>query len=178
MERHSPPAASGTARTFGIALRKNTGWGGFQSTTAPAFMVVKTGAGGRRNLSTIILVARRWSCGWRKQPEYRRRSCLPRNAWRFQADQVELVIARQSGRLSRGPLSKIGSDKNPSRAEINFFNQINVICPVQSPAKKYFCFAEAKSLLYSRHPVPQRGVSGSSETRGGERWTRQRQARQ
>jgi hypothetical protein len=26
------------------------------------------------------------------------------------------------------------------------------------------------------HPVPQRGVSGSSETRGGMRWTRQRQA--
>jgi hypothetical protein len=26
------------------------------------------------------------------------------------------------------------------------------------------------------HPVPPRGVSGSSETRGGMRWTRQRQA--
>ena len=31
-----------------------------------------------------------------------------------------------------------------------------------------------KSILELSHPVPQRGVSGSSETRDGMRWTRQR----
>ena len=34
-----------------------------------------------------------------------------------------------------------------------------------------------KSILELSHPVPQRGVSRSSRTRGGMRWTRQRFAR-
>jgi hypothetical protein len=47
--------------------------------------------------------------------------------------------------------------QKPLRQKINFFNQINLICPVQSLAKKYFCFSESKSPLYSRHPVPPKG---------------------
>jgi hypothetical protein len=63
------------------------------------------------------------------------------------------------------------------RQKSNFFNPINVICPVQSPFAKIFPFPPTPNQIHNfRHPVPQRGVSGSSETRGGMRWTRQRQA--
>src|SRR5258705_13855096 len=41
---------------------------------------------------------------------------------------------------------------------------------------KNICCHLTKSNLELSHPVPQRGVSGSSETRDGMRWTRQRQA--
>src|SRR4030088_950901 len=37
-------------------------------------------------------------------------------------------------------------------------------CLVQPQLKKYFCFSEIKSVVYPRHPVPQRGVSRSSRT--------------
>jgi hypothetical protein len=71
------------------------------------------------------------------------------------------------------------SSKNPLRAEINFFNQINVICPVQSQSKKYFRFTELDSRLYSPPSRPTKGAyHDRRDTRGGERWTRQRQARQ
>jgi hypothetical protein len=45
-----------------------------------------------------------------------------------------------------------------------------------SDFQKYSLVVYPKSPSYFPHPVPQRGVSGSSETRGGVRWTRQRQA--
>jgi hypothetical protein len=63
--------------------------------------------------------------------------------------------------------------KKPLRRKINFLSQINLICPVQSLSKKYFCFSEAKSSLYSLHPVPLKGAyHDRRETRGGVRWTR------
>jgi hypothetical protein len=37
--------------------------------------------------------------------------------------------------------------KKTLRRKTNFLSQINLICPVQSPSKKYFCFSETKSLL-------------------------------
>ena len=44
---------------------------------------------------------------------------------------------------------------------------------VQSLPKKYFCFSEVKSPLYSCHPVPLKGAyHDRRETRGGVRWTR------
>src|ERR1035438_5138477 len=70
----------------------------------------------------------------------------------------------------------LAASQNPLRQKINFLNQINVICPVQSPSQKYFCFPELKPVLYSPPSRPkqskQRGVSRSSQTRGGLRWPR------
>ena len=99
-----------------------------------------------------------------------------------------------AGSIARAPDGQIGRDggdgaasdgasaaaavpihrlKKPLRRKINFLNQIKLICPVQSPSKKYFCFSEAKSPLYSRHPVPLKGAyHDRRETRGGVRWTR------
>jgi hypothetical protein len=49
---------------------------------------------------------------------------------------------------------------------------------VESPLQKYFASPVGQIIsTNSRHPVPQRGVSRSSRTRGGMRWTRQCQAR-
>jgi hypothetical protein len=46
-------------------------------------------------------------------------------------------------------------------------------CP--APFAKIFLFARTPNHFYIRcHPVPQRGGSRSSRTRGGMRWTRQR----
>jgi hypothetical protein len=56
--------------------------------------------------------------------------------------------------------------QKPLRVKINFLNQINVICPVQSPMQKYFCFPELKSALYSRHPVPSKGAFRDRHKRG------------
>jgi hypothetical protein len=48
---------------------------------------------------------------------------------------------------------------------------------VQPPLQKYFASPVGQIIsTSSRHPVPQRGVSRSSRTRDGMRWTRQRQA--
>src|SRR6266446_9004829 len=48
----------------------------------------------------------------------------------------------------------------------------------QCPIAKIFRFAPDPNQLHdSRRPTPQRGVSRSSRTRGGMRWTRQRFAR-
>jgi hypothetical protein len=63
------------------------------------------------------------------------------------------------------------------RVSANFVNQFNPICPVQSPYPNIFPFSKYPNHLYiPSRSVPPRGVSGSSETRGGMRWTRQRQA--
>src|SRR5258707_9288878 len=49
-------------------------------------------------------------------------------------------------------------------------------CP--APFAKIFLFSpDANQFTESRRPVPQRGVSRSSRTRGGMRWTRQRARR-
>jgi hypothetical protein len=69
--------------------------------------------------------------------------------------------------------------QNPMRAEINLFNQIKSIGPVQPSLEKYFRFAELQSPLYSPPSRPTKGAyHDRRDTRGGERWTRQRQARQ
>ena len=46
--------------------------------------------------------------------------------------------------------------------------------PVSSPFAKIFDFAGPKSPIIPCRPVPQRGGSRSSRTRGGMRWTRMR----
>jgi hypothetical protein len=43
---------------------------------------------------------------------------------------------------------------------------------VQPLLKKYFCFTESKSVLYSRLSRPTEGRCATSSTRGGMRWTR------
>ena len=43
---------------------------------------------------------------------------------------------------------------------------------VQPLLKKYFCFTESKSVLYSRLSHPTEGRCATSSTRGGMRWTR------
>jgi hypothetical protein len=49
---------------------------------------------------------------------------------------------------------------------------------VQPRFEKYFASPFGRnSSIDSNRPTPQRGVSRSSRTRGGMRWTRQRQAR-
>jgi hypothetical protein len=64
------------------------------------------------------------------------------------------------------------------RAGKTFSSEINVIWAVQPLLKKYFCFSEDKSLLYSKPSRPTKGAyRDRRETRGGMRWTRQRQAR-
>ncbi len=48
---------------------------------------------------------------------------------------------------------------------------------VESPLQKYFASPVGQIIsTNSRRPTPQRGVSRSSRTRDGMRWTRQRQA--
>jgi hypothetical protein len=78
----------------------------------------------------------------------------------------------------RPPFPFLAAQK-PLRLKSNFLNQINLIWAVQSLAKKYFCFSESQIIsIFPAIPSHQRGVSRSSETRGGVRWTRQRRARQ
>ena len=61
------------------------------------------------------------------------------------------------------------------RARRKLLKRINVIWAVQSPLQKYFASPVGRIIsTNSRHPTPQRGVSRSSRTRGGMRWTRQR----
>ena len=39
---------------------------------------------------------------------------------------------------------------------------------VKPPRQKYFCFPEATTALYIRHPVPSRGALRNVPARGGE----------
>jgi len=67
-----------------------------------------------------------------------------------------LLPMEQAPRLP-SPIHRL---KKTLRRKINFLNQIKLICPVQSSSKKYFCFSETKSPLYSLPSRPtQRGVS-------------------
>jgi hypothetical protein len=63
------------------------------------------------------------------------------------------------------------------REKTNLLNRINVICSVKSLLKKYSDFQKTQISCIST-PVPShRGaLARSSRTRGGMRWTRQRQA--
>ena len=80
-----------------------------------------------------------------------------------------MFLIKQAPRLP----SPIHRCKKTLRRKINFLNKINLICPVQSPSKKYFCFSELQITLYSSHPVPPKGAyHDRRETRGGVRWTR------
>ena len=93
--------------------------------------------------------------------------------------QEETGVRLQVRAVADAAVSPFITAQKPLRRKINFFNQINLICPVQSLPKKYFCFSESQiTPIFPAIPSHQRGVSGSSETRGGERWTRQRRARQ
>jgi hypothetical protein len=65
----------------------------------------------------------------------------------------------------------------PLRAKTNFLSRINVICPVQPLPQKYSCFQKWKSPYIHPCPAHLRGVSRTSRTRVGMRWTRQRRAR-
>ena len=69
--------------------------------------------------------------------------------------------------------------EDPLRRKTNFFNEISVISSVRSLLKKYFRLTELQSRLYSPASRPTKGAyHDRRDTRGGERWTRQRQARQ
>jgi hypothetical protein len=61
--------------------------------------------------------------------------------------------------MEQGPRlsSSDSSLQKPLRQNSNFFNQINLIWAVQSLPKKYFCFSETKSLLYSPPSRPTEG---------------------
>jgi hypothetical protein len=60
------------------------------------------------------------------------------------------------------------------REKSNLLKRINVICPVQSPLQKYFCFSEVQIRLHDLPSRPgKRGVGHRHERWGGERWTRQ-----
>ena len=55
-------------------------------------------------------------------------------------------------------------------------HSVDLPCP--APFAKIFPFSLDPNQIYNpRCPTPQRGVSRSSRTRGGMRWTRQRRAR-
>jgi hypothetical protein len=58
------------------------------------------------------------------------------------------------------------SPQKTLRRKINFLCQIKLICPVQSLAKKYFCFSESKSLLYSIPSRPTKGAYPDRQRRG------------
>src|SRR5258708_22910981 len=51
-----------------------------------------------------------------------------------------------------------------------------MVCLVQPPSQKYFCFSEAQIRLHDLPSRPTEGRWPSSLTRGGMRWTRRRQA--
>jgi hypothetical protein len=58
------------------------------------------------------------------------------------------------------------------RAGGELSNRIKLMLPVQSWPQKYFDSLRPKSPLYRSRSDPWRGVSRSSRTRGGMRWTR------
>src|SRR6266853_5704472 len=67
-----------------------------------------------------------------------------------------------------------GSPASPSQTARRANHQISV----QPRSEKYFASPFGRnSFMDSNRPTPQRGVSRSSRTRGGMRWTRQRFAR-
>ena len=58
------------------------------------------------------------------------------------------------------------------RVNGELLNRIKLICPVQSLVEKYFAFAVGQIKFTTRAiPSQQRGVSRSSRTWGGMRWT-------
>ncbi len=65
------------------------------------------------------------------------------------------------------------------RVQPNLFNQINVICPVQSLQQKYSSSHLPPNQRHnSRRLIPHEGTYPDRQTRRGEmRWTRQRRAR-
>ena len=59
------------------------------------------------------------------------------------------------------------------RAQLNLLNRIKLMLSVQSPLQKYSCSLLTQITHISRTvPSRWRGVSRSSRTRGGMRWTR------
>jgi hypothetical protein len=44
------------------------------------------------------------------------------------------------------------------RAKSNLFRRIKLICPVQSPSKKDFCFSEVQIRLHDLPSDPERGA--------------------
>jgi Cytochrome bd terminal oxidase subunit I len=72
------------------------------------------------------------------------------------------------------PFSVHGMAFCPLRLSANFFNQFNLICPVQSRFQKHFCCRQTqiKTISYASRPI-ERGVGHRHERRGGMRWTRQ-----
>src|SRR6266550_2527448 len=68
------------------------------------------------------------------------------------------------------------ADQSDFARRANHFVFSEMACP--APFAKIFCFApEANQFTDLHRPVPQRGGSRSSRTRGGMRWTRQRARR-
>jgi hypothetical protein len=65
--------------------------------------------------------------------------------------------------------------QKPLRRKINFLSQINLICPVQSPMKKYFCFSENQiTPIFSAIPSHSKGrimiVAKRGAGCGGREW--------
>ena len=67
----------------------------------------------------------------------------------------------------------------PLRAQPNCTNEIKLMIPVQSPLAKIFRLTRRANQFYQLARLTrERGVSRSSRTRDGMRWTRQRWARE
>ncbi len=78
---------------------------------------------------------------------------------------------------ARNPMTEEGAacllaPESALRVERNLLNRIKLMLPVQPSSQKYFRSLLTQITCISLHrPVPQRGGSRSSRTRGGMRWT-------
>jgi hypothetical protein len=54
------------------------------------------------------------------------------------------------------------------RVKSNLSSRIKLICPVQSPLQKYFCFSEVQISRMICHPIPKEGRCATSSTWGGD----------
>ena len=88
--------------------------------------------------------------------------------WRLRLNPAHLYASGQT---------REGGSTPPLREIVNLLNRFNLICPVQSRLQKFCCSRLTQiSCISPAVSSPRRGVSRSSRTRGGMRWTRQRRA--
>ena len=113
---------------------------------------------------------------WRS-PALTAKRLLPEGMGRIFARTGRLTTAARCviRRLSLSDNRRITPSANPPydlRVKSNLLRRIKLICPVQSPSQKYFCFSEMQISRMIRHPIPKEGRWPTSSTRGGSRWTR------
>jgi hypothetical protein len=113
----------------------------------------------------------------RRPPSARRRHHGPASENLHSSSHSAPITDSETSAYAFAPATANRSAAHPARS-VRLLNRINLMLAVQSCLQKYFCsrLTQIKSITRAV-PTHRGGVSRSSRTRGGMRWTRQRRAR-